>query len=90
MLKLTMGFNRHDVCDLLALYVFCMDHHDGQWSRLYRLLCRIDSWYRTRRARCFVISDDCHKAIAEGKGPEAWIFRREHNVYEELASKYSF
>jgi hypothetical protein len=25
---------------LLALYVFCMDHHSGQWSRGYRIMSR--------------------------------------------------
>ena len=25
---------------LLALYVFCMDHHTGQWSRGYRIMSR--------------------------------------------------
>ncbi len=24
------------------LAVFCMDYHSGQWSRGYRLLCRLD------------------------------------------------
>jgi hypothetical protein len=26
-----------------ALYMFCTRHHSGQWSRGYRLLCRLDS-----------------------------------------------
>jgi hypothetical protein len=24
-----------------ALYVFCMDHHSGQYSRLYRIMSRL-------------------------------------------------
>lgn len=27
--------------DYWALAVFCMDYHSGQWSRGYRLLCRL-------------------------------------------------
>jgi hypothetical protein len=23
------------------LYVFCMDYHDGQWGRLYRIMSRL-------------------------------------------------
>lgn len=26
---------------LAGIAVYCMDYHDGQWSRLYRLQCRI-------------------------------------------------
>ena len=28
--------------DYWALAVFLMDYHSGQWSRGYRLLCRLD------------------------------------------------
>ena len=27
---------------LVTLFNFCHDYHSGQWSRLYRLLCRTD------------------------------------------------
>jgi hypothetical protein len=26
---------------LAGIYVYCMDYHGGQWSRLYRLMSRI-------------------------------------------------
>ncbi len=30
-----------------ALYTFCVHYHGGQWSRLYRLLCRTEqAWKR--------------------------------------------
>ena len=28
---------------LAGIYVYCMDYHTGQNSRLYRLLCKIDA-----------------------------------------------
>ena len=27
-----------------TLYVFCADYHDGQWSRLYRIMCKIGKY----------------------------------------------
>lgn len=36
----------HDT--ILGLYVYAMHFHGGQWSRLYRLLSRIESRYRPR------------------------------------------
>ena len=35
-----------DFDKLATLYVFCADYHGGQWSRLYRLMCRLESHYR--------------------------------------------
>ena len=29
---------------LTTIYVFCSDYHSGQWSRGYRLLCRIHNY----------------------------------------------
>ena len=26
---------------LAGLYTYCMTHHGGQWSRLYRIMCHI-------------------------------------------------
>jgi len=28
-------------CDYFELAVFCMDYHSGQWSRGYRIYCRL-------------------------------------------------
>ena len=33
----------------LILYDFCMHYHSGQWSRGYRLLCRVSTRYKNMR-----------------------------------------
>jgi hypothetical protein len=33
---------------LAAIYVYCADYHDGQWSREYALSCRIQRQYRIK------------------------------------------
>ena len=33
---------------LRGIYWFCADYHDGQWSRLYRLSCKIGRKLRRR------------------------------------------
>ncbi len=33
---------------IAALYVFCMDYHSGQSSRLYRLLSKLNTQYKVR------------------------------------------
>lgn len=63
---------------LAGIYVYAMDHHDGQWSRLYRLMCRID-------AR---LSDTAIRAIRGTIGDDPyneWADARE--VYRSLAHR---
>ena len=37
--------------DLRALYWYCADYHSGQWSREYRLMCRIGRKLARRQIR---------------------------------------
>ena len=39
-----MYFDRWDI--VAAHYAFCVDFHGGQWSDLYRRLCRIGRYYK--------------------------------------------
>lgn len=64
---------------LFALYVFCADYHSGQWSRLYRLSCRLASQYRVR------LSDNAWREIRDG-GDE-WY--EAHEFYNELVARYA-
>lgn len=41
-----MSDERSDL--IVALLCLCSDYHSGQWSRGYRLLCRIQTRYRPR------------------------------------------
>jgi len=40
--------NRFSIHTLQAIRLFCVDYHGGQWSRLYRLQCRISSYFRRK------------------------------------------
>lgn len=69
---------------ICALYVFCMDYHSGQTSRLYRILSRISS-------RGINLSDSAIKAI-QGKPTSfssgfEWAYSSK--FYRELVAKYS-
>jgi len=35
---------------LAGLYVYCMDYHSGQWSRLYRIMSKINMDLRDHHA----------------------------------------
>jgi hypothetical protein len=68
---------------IAALYVFCMNYHEGQGSRLYRLLSKLSVHYRIR------LSDSAITAIADGKGrsKEEWSYAR--SIYKTLELKYA-
>ena len=38
-----MGFNRFDIVE--AYYAYCVDYHSGQFSDLYKKLCRIEKYF---------------------------------------------
>lgn len=62
----------------MALFVFCMHYHSGQWSRLYRIMCKLDG---------HVTSND-EQAIAEGTGPNRGSYEESHRYYLELVELY--
>ena len=70
---------------VFALHVFCMDYHSGQWSRLYRLGCRIDTRYRP------CLSDRAYAAIRHGgkrtDPHDEWMEARV--FYRQLKRKYA-
>lgn len=63
-----------------ALYVFCSRHHTGQWSRLYRLMCR---------CKVSNLSSHAEKAIASGVNDRNGEWSEAHRYYWELKRKYA-
>lgn len=59
---------------LAGIAVYCMDFHDGQWSRLYRLRCRIDAH----------LHDNHIAAIRRGKDDPANEWEESRRVYRHL------
>jgi hypothetical protein len=66
--------------DLLAgIYVYCADYHEGQWSRLYRLMSRIKMH----------LSDTAWKAIRHGRDDPYNEWETARIVYRSLKRKGS-
>lgn len=65
-----------------ALYVFCMDYHSGQWSRLYRIMSRISS-------RGIQLSDGDEAAIRRGKDDPGNEWETARTYYRQLKRKYA-
>jgi hypothetical protein len=59
---------------LAGIYVYCADFHEGQWSRLYRLMSRI-------RIR---LSDSAWKGIRRGKDDPHGEWEESRRVYRQL------
>jgi hypothetical protein len=53
-----------------ALYVFCMDFHGGQWSRLYRIMSRLRC--SLRDSHIAAIQGNRHKRKANGISAATW------------------
>lgn len=72
-----------------ALYVFCMDHHSGQWSRLYRLMSRIDASLRDNAI--YAIQGNRHKRRENGISQACWDeWQAARTYYRQLKhSKYA-
>ncbi len=65
-----------------ALYVFCMDYHSGQWSRLYRIMSRISS-------RGIRVTDHAVAAIRRGKDDPNGEWEQSRIYYRQLKRKYA-
>lgn len=65
--KLTRAEVLHTIMHL------CHDYHGGQWSRGYRLLCRIDFWFNRRG----------HAGMLDVP-----LNRQQLRLYDVLASQY--
>ena len=63
---------------LAGIYVYCMDYHNGQWSRLYRLMSRIGLRLK--------LTDSAIKGIQTGS--EEWF--EAHTVYNSLCNSQRF
>ena len=59
---------------LAGIYVYCMDYHEGQWSRLYRILSRISKKELNLR-------DSSIEEVRTGDWEEA------HEVYQHLKER---
>ena len=59
---------------LAGVYVYCMDYHGGQWSRLYRLMSRIQ----------MRLSDNAIAAIRRGKFDTSGEWEESRKVYRHL------
>lgn len=63
-----------DFDTLAGIYVYAADHHGGQWSRLYRLMSRIN----------MRLPDSAWHAIRDGGDPD---WEHAHDVYRHLAAR---
>jgi hypothetical protein len=66
-------FDRLDIVE--AHYAYCSDYHSGQWSELYRRLCRIRRYYKPSPLfnGCDSLSDnakDIYNALVEKGGKQ--------------------
>ena len=59
---------------LAGVYVYCMDFHGGQWSRLYRLMSRIR----------ITLRDSHIAAIRRGKDDKGNEWEESRRVYRHL------
>lgn len=71
-----------------ALYVFCMDYHSGQWSRLYRIMCRLRA--RLSNSAIYAIQGNRHKRKTENISQDTWDeWETARKYYRDLKhSKY--
>lgn len=72
-----------------ALYVFCMDFHSGQWSRLYRLGCKIGA--NLRDHHIYAIQGNRHRRRENNIPDSVWDeWETARRYYRELKrSKYA-
>jgi hypothetical protein len=72
-----------------ALYVFCMDFHSGQWSRLYRIGSRLRASLRDNHIAA--IQGNRHKRKEAGVLQACWDeWETARKYYRELKrSKYA-
>ena len=69
---------------VFALYVFCMDYHSGQSSRLYRILSLLSTRYRVS------LRDSHIDAIRYGKYDRSGEWETARTYYRQLKrSKYA-
>lgn len=65
---------------IFATYIFCSDHHEGQDSRLYRLMNKIYARYTPR------ISDNAWQEIQGDKEAVNWSTAR--RIYLNLCKQH--
>lgn len=62
-----------------GLYVFCMDYHSGQWSRLYRIMGKL-------KVR---LTDNAINAIRRGRDDPGNEWEQSRIYYRQLKRKYA-
>ena len=72
-----MSFDR-----IAATYVFCMNYHEGQNSRLYRILSKITRHYRIN------LSDRAIDAIQGDKIIAEWAYA--NVIYNHLVERFGY
>lgn len=72
-----MSFDR-----IAATYVFCMNYHSGQGSRLYRILSKLSTHYQVR------LSDRAIDAIQGDKIIQEWSYA--NSIYNHLVEKFRY
>lgn len=70
-----MSFDR-----IAATYVFAMNYHEGQGSRLYRILSKISTHYMIR------LSDRAIAAIQGDMYSQEWSYA--NSIYNKLEARY--
>ena len=70
-----MSFNK-----IAALYVFCMNYHEGQSSRLYRIMSRIVRQYKIR------LTDNAIASIESEYCGNDWYYA--NLIYWQLVNRW--
>lgn len=64
---------------IAGIYVYCMDFHQGQSSRLYRLMCKLQSHYK------IYLTDRAINSISGNSDSNDWYIAQQ--VYHTLKAK---
>lgn len=72
---------------LAGIYVYAMDHHSGQWSRLYRLLSKIHAKFR-RRSEGIGFGDKAIYAIQGNRHTKREVGSRCWEEWEQARTVY--
>jgi len=67
---------------LAGIYVYCMNYHTGQWSRLYRIMSRISGFYKLR------LKDSIIHAIEDKECDPYNDYSIARDIYETLIKNH--
>ncbi len=65
-----------------AVYVWCANNHQGQWSREYRIMSRISKMR-------LHLPDSAWEAIQDGTGRASEEWAEAHEIYKTLEARHA-